>query len=381
MKVIFYILLGLTLYTYIIYPVILFIIVKAYGFLKKNNMDNSTDLIHENTVSVAMICAMFNEEKVAEDKIRNFFDLSYKNKKLYIGSDGSNDRTNEILKKYLNDKRIKIFFFPRRGKVFVINDLIENATEDVIIFTDANSMYQKDSIEKLLDCFRDTNIGAVCGRLKLVQKGGTSGEGFYWRYETWIKKQESLLGAVMGGNGAIYAVRRELLSPINTNTINDDFVISMKVIEKGYGMVYAEDAVAAEEVGDSDSVEFKRHIRDGAGHYRAMITLFRLLNPMHPKIFFLYVSHRIIRWLVPFFFVPLLMLPLFIENDSVTIGLFFIQVVIYIFAIIGFMLRNKVKIKIFYIPFYFIMINIALLIGFFKVMLGFQKVTWDSTVR
>ena len=329
--------------------------------------------------SVAILCAMYNEEDVAEEKISNFKALTYPGVRMYIGSDGSSDRTNDILARHADDTALSLFTFPRRGKVHVINDLVSSAREDVFVFTDANSMYAPNAIEKLVDHLIDPSVGAVCGRLQLIDREGNSGEGFYWRFETMLKKAESVFKCVIGGNGAIYAVRRELVHMLPSNTINDDFTISMKVIEQGFNMTYAEGAVATEDVGKDDSAEFKRHVRDAAGHYRAMRHLLPLLNPLHLKRFFFYVSHRVIRWFVPHAMILLLILPLFALAHPVAAAVICSECFFYSLALIGRLSGSKNPLV--YIPYYFTYINYALFVGFIKNLLGFQKVTWDRTQR
>ena len=369
-----FIALGLTIYTYLVFPAILFILDKL---IKKDDGNYPEDI--GDYPRVAIVCAMYNEEKVVREKIENFLNINYRNLKLYIGSDGSNDSTNSILQEYSYDERIMTFEFPRRGKVYVINDLIEKVDEEIIVFTDANSMFEPNAITNLVKYFCDENIGVVCGRLKLLNNGKETGEGFYWRYETALKKLENNISCVIGANGAIYAVRKVLLQPLPVNTINDDFTISMRILGKGFGGKYAADAIACEEVMDDDSVEFKRHIRDAAGHYRAMVQLYSLLNPFKFKVFFLYFSHRVLRWLVPFFLILLLFLPPFTLDAHMMRVLYLLELIFYLFVAVGWL--SKTKAKIFYVPYYFIYINIALLIGFFKQILGVQKVTWDSTAR
>lgn len=322
---------------------------------------------------------MYNEEDVAEDKIANFKNLTYPGVRLYIGSDGSSDRTNEILAQHANDASLTIYTFLRRGKVHVMNDLISSAVEDILVFTDANSMYAPDAIEKLLAHLDDPSVGAVCGRLQLVDNEGKSGEGFYWRFETMLKKAESVFKCVIGGNGAIYAVRRKLVCKLPLDTINDDFTISMRVIQQGYCMTYADDAVATEEVGKDDSVEFKRHVRDAAGHYRAMRHLLPLLNPLHPKRFFFYVSHRVVRWFVPHLMIALLILPWPVATRPVAAATLLTEFLFYVLALVRWL--SGTKNKLFYIPFYFTYINVALFVGFIKNQLGIQKVAWERTQR
>ena len=363
----------LIVYTYLLFP----LGIRFLSVLIGQSRQPSDNGVRQ--PSVAILCAMYNEEDVAEDKIANFKKLTYANVRLYIGSDGSSDRTNEILAQHANDASLTIYTFPRRGKVYVMNDLISSAVENILVFTDANSMYAPDAIERLVAHLDDPSVGAVCGRLHLVDKEGKSGEGFYWRFETMLKKAESVFKCVIGGNGAIYAVRRKLVCKLPLDTINDDFTISMRVIQQGYCMTYADDAVATEEVGKDDSVEFKRHVRDAAGHYRAMRHLFPLLNPLHPKRFFFYVSHRVIRWFVPQLMIVLLILPWFALGSPVVLAILISEVVFYMLALIGWLSRSKHKVA--YIPYYFSYINSALFVGFIKNLLGMQKVAWDRTQR
>lgn len=366
--------LFLVAYTYLIFPLGIRLLSMC---VKPKRAPN--DVSAGPSPSVAIVCAMYNEEDVAEQKIANFRSLTYPGLRMYIGSDGSSDRTNDILAKYAKDEALTICTFPRRGKVHVINDLAARATEDVLVFTDANSMFSRDAIEKLMLHFNDPTIGAVCGRLKLVDSSGSSGEGFYWRFETMIKKAESVFECVIGGNGAIYAVRRNLVQQLPANTINDDFTLSMRAIAQGYGMVYAEDAVATEDVGKDDKVEFKRHIRDAAGHYRAMRHLIGLLNPLHPKRFFFYFSHRVIRWFVPHLMLLLICLPLLDASSPVSRASIAAQSLFYGLAILGWFSGSRLLPI--YIPFYFTYINVAMFIGFIKNMAGLQRVTWNSTQR
>ena len=376
LKLILMVSLFMIVYTYLIFPVFLFVITRIIGSANNNKDKVKAGDYHQ---SVAIVCAMYNEEKVLSRKIENFLSLNYSNVKLYIGSDGSTDRTNELLRKCSNIGNIVFFEFPRRGKVHVINDLVAKVQEDIVVFTDANSMFEPNAITALVKYFADPKIGAVCGLLKLLSPVKTTGEGFYWRYETEIKKLESRLNCVIGANGAIFAVYKRLFRPLPLNTINDDFMISMRVIEQGYGVKYAVDAIASEEVNKDDVVEFKRHIRDGAGHYRAMVHLYRLLNPLRIKIFFLYVSHRVIRWFVPLYLIILLILPLFYLGDPLIRGFYYSEICFYLLVLVGWI--SKTKVKVFYIPYYFIYINLALAIGFIKNIVGMQKVMWHSTAR
>jgi cellulose synthase/poly-beta-1,6-N-acetylglucosamine synthase-like glycosyltransferase len=318
---------------------------------------------------------MYNEEKIAKEKIENFLAVN-RGYTLRLGSDGSTDGTNAILEAYQGVPGLRISLFPRRGKVHVLNDLIARAEEDILVFTDANTMFESATLEKLLIPFRDDSVGAVCGRLNLVDKTGKSGEGLYWRYETAIKRMESRLSCLIGANGAIYAVRRKLVAPIPENTINDDFVVSVRILEQGFKVLFADDAVVTEEASGHDGTEFKRHVRDGAGHYRAMRVLWKALNPLRPLLFFLYVSHRVVRWIVPFFLALGIAASLFHNSANMTVavakyGLLALAAA----AVLG---RYFKHVKALYVPYYFCYINMALLCGFFWNLANRRKVSWNT---
>ncbi len=335
---------------------------------------------------VTMVVAAYNEEKVIEEKLKNILDLDYPNDKMIaiIASDGSNDRTNEIVKRY-KSKSLKLIEYPRMGKVNVLNKTVSLASGEIIVFSDANTMYNSQAITELVKYFRNADVGCVCGRLKLVNPKGVQsgeGEGFYWRYETWIKEKESRFGCVVGANGAIYAIRRDLFEEMPSNVVNDDFHISMKIMEKGYKVIYESDAIGIEEVAPDSKSEFLRHVRDGAGHYREIAYLTKLLNPMKGVRFFTYVSHRFIRWMVPF------LLPLIFVSNILLIGspfymmMFLLQMVLYSSTVVSFFLQMHTgRLKFFNIPLFFLTTNLALMIGFWRNVVGTQGVTWERTER
>jgi len=380
LKFIFFSSILLTCYTYLFYPLILKFL---SGFKRR---DVKTKKLDSYIPYVTMVVAAYNEEKVIEEKLKNILGLNYPKNKMVaiIASDGSNDRTNEIVKRY-ESKNLKLMEYPRLGKVKVLNKTVPLASGEIIVFSDANTMYNSQAITTLVQHFRDADVGCVCGKLKLINPKSVQsgeGEGSYWRYETWIKEKESRFGCVAGANGAIYAIRRDLFEEMPSNVINDDFHISMKIMEKGYKVIYENDAIGIEEVAPDFNSEFLRHVRDGAGHYRAILHLTGLLNPIKGVKFFTYVSHRLIRWMVPFFLPLIFFLNILLIMNPFYMTLFFFQLFIYLCAILSFFLQKQnVKLKIFIIPYYFLCINLALLLGFWKNLLGAQGVTWDRTER
>lgn len=338
--------------------------------------------------NVDLLIAAFNEENVIEAKILNSLSLDYPKDlyNIYIASDGSSDRTNEIVRKYSETyPNVHLFNFPRMGKSRVLNLAVKELKAEIVIFSDANTEYALDSIKKLVSHFSRKCVGCVCGRLIYRNPGqilSGAGESFYWRYETVLKKLESKIGYIAGANGAIYAIRRSLFEPFPKNTINDDFTLSMKIVLNGNRSIYDETALGYEDVAPSMESEFKRHVRDGAGHYIAMMHLLDLLNPFLGIRSFIYWSHRIIRWAIPFLLILIFYINYFLIDIKFFMYLFITQVCFYCIALIGWFLSNYVKLPFFiYLPFYFCNLNLALFVGFFKAITRQQKPKWEATSR
>lgn len=369
MELIFWFSLIMVVYPHLIYPTLLFL------FPRKKETPVSTNV----SGPIAIVCSIYNEEKIITQKIENFYCLQNKKAELYLGLDGCTDNTMAEIQQSVRDNRVKVFSYPRGGKVSVINALMNEVHQLFVVMTDANSMFKKNAIEKLIEKLQK-GVGVVCGRLILVDEAGHSGEGIYWRIETFIKKIETGFGSVIGANGAIYLFRRELFEPLPPNTINDDFCISMNIYERGYAVVYAEDAIAEEPLVTSDAEEFQRHVRDAAGHFRAIVYLWPLLNPLMGKRFFFYFSHRVLRWIVPFFLIIAIL-----SNTLLAIGHPFYRVILAIhfsgYILLGLIHLSGTRRKPLYVPFYFMLVNAAILIGFIKNMCGLQRTTWKSTRR
>ncbi len=368
MELVFWFSILLVFYPHLIYPGLLYVLPRQNKRWRGEGAMGP----------VAVVCSVHNEEKVIARKIENFYLLDYPDIELYLGLDGCSDNTMAEIHRAVRDSRVKVFEFPRSGKVSVINALLEQVWQPYVVMTDANSMFRPDAVSNLLADLGE-EVGVVCGRLVLLDGDGGSGEGIYWRLETFIKKRESLFGSVMGANGAIYLFRRELFERLPANTINDDFSISMRIFEKGYPVVYAQDAVGEELQITSDAEEFRRHIRDAAGHFRALVYLRGLLNPLHGKRFFFYLSHRVLRWLGPFFLLAAILSNLMLLTHPWYKAIFAAQCLGY--GIVAAVYYCQIRWKPLYILYYFILLNLAIIFGFFKNLLGLQQTTWNSTRR
>ena len=383
MAVLFWIGLVVLFYTYLGYPLLLMLLNRFKAGRSQSTFDKKGRL-----PPVTLLIAAYNEEKVIKEKIINALRLEYPENllEIWIASDGSSDRTNDIVREFIGkNNRLHLLELPRMGKAEVINMSMAQLRTEIVVFSDANTEFSPDALKKLVMHFSDTGTGCVCGRLIYRNPGDImsgKGESFYWRYETALKKMESKLGYIAGANGAIYAIRRELFEPLPPGTINDDFMISMQIVKKGYKSIYEEEATAYEDVAPSVETEFRRHIRDGAGHYIAFYYLMPLLNPLLGTRAFTYWSHRILRWSAPFILIILFILNLMLVDYGFYGLIFALHAGFYVFAVFG-MVTVKAKGLPFFmhVPFYFCNLNFALLLGFIKAISGKQKMTWERTER
>lgn len=378
----FYLCTGLIFYTYIFYPVILLILSRL---VRRKGGGADGNFIPR----VSMIIAAYNEAAVIGEKIDNCLNLDYPGDKIefLFGSDGSIDDTEKIAAGY-PDERIRLFPFPQhRGKIFVLNDLILHAKGEIVVFSDANTIYNRDAIKRLVGHFTDLNIGGVCGGLKLVNPNQGSagfGEGLYWSYEVLLKRLESRIYSVVGANGGIYAVRRDLLKPLPLErAVMDDFLIPLRITELGYRVVYEPKAVGQEDASYSIKDEFKRKVRIGAANYYSLYYIYPLLNPAAGYTALFLWSHKVVRWFVPFLLLFAFISNLVIIDFMPFRALFALQFIFYLLALLGFIvdLSGLKKLRILSIPYYFVMVNTALLLGFLKFATRSQKVAWEKRAR
>ncbi len=345
--------------------------------------------------SVSLIVAAYNEEDVIKKKIENCLALNYpENKlKLVFVADGSTDNTAAIIKQY---PRIELLCKKERlGKVAAINRAMTAISTDYVIFCDANTFLNKTCIKEIIKHYRDEKIGAVAGEKKVVapttlNKPAKDGEGLYWRYESKLKQIDSDFYSVVGAAGELFSIRTKLFEPLPSEVLLDDFIISMKICKKGYRVIYEPKAYAMEAPSLTMKDEQTRKIRISAGGFQSILMLKDLLNIFkYGKLSFLYISHRVFRWalcpvLLPIIFVCNFIVFQFAEDGKHTIynALFIAQISFYFMAFSGWLFSIKnIKNNIFYIPYYFVFMNIALYIGFFKFLNNKQSVLWKKAKR
>jgi len=381
LEVIFWSALFLILHTYCFYPLVVWML--SLFFPAKWRKEERF------FPSVSMLISAYNEEKVIEQKLQNCLALAYPRNKfeVLIGSDGSTDRTCEIARRFQND-HIHLFEFSERGgKASVLNRLAAQAHGDILIFSDANTMYQPEAIQKMVRHLNDPTVGGVCGRLILLDAAPhhlSNEEGVYWRYETYIKMLEGRLGNVIGANGGIYAIRRELYLPLPTHKrISDDLAIALNVIKHRLKMVYEENAVAIEYLTGDANREFPRRITVAGGAFHTLSALIPLLNPLRGFAAFALWSHKIIRWFVPFFVILAFVLNIILlgRSDVYWIPLI-VQSAVYLCALLGLIGRFvNIHVRLFSLCYYFVMMHVALFIGFFKFVFGLYRPTWQTSER
>ncbi len=370
--------------SYLFYPFVVWIFSKIYKSNEKEKMD------FEPTISI--LIAAFNEEKVIEKRIRNIFEQNYDQSKIEIlvGSDNSSDRTNEILQK-LSDEipNLKIFLFDfRQGKAGVLNQLSEKASNEILVFTDANTEFKNNALRNLVKHFTDSEIGGVSGKLTLIDKETHRKAGVeeknYWEFETFIKKAEGKLGILIGANGGIFAIRRELFEKIPTDkAVTDDFYISLNVVKKGFKLIYEPEAEAFEEVAKDIGTEFKRKVRFAATNFQTIAFFKSLLFNKNILISYAFWSHKVIRWFLPAILILILILnAMLISENKIFEYLFYFQVIIYVLGLIGYLLNKlKIRIPILSLLTYFLITNFALLLGLIRFLQKRHSVIWQSTPR
>lgn len=375
-ETVFWVALLLIVHSYLIYPVSLVILSK----IRKRYV--LKERITESRKKISILISAYNEEQTIGTRVAELLKVDYSPFEIIVGVDGATDRTPEMLKEF-DDARLKVVCFgENRGKVWVLNDLCKQAEGEIFMFSDANTQLHKDALKKLERHFDDPRVGGVCGRLKLDPKGGSEGSGMeseYWGLESRIKRLEGDRGITLGANGAIYAIRGDLFVPFATRSrIADDFILPLRIIEKGYYFVYEPEALAFEQSGDMRT-ELTRKVRIGAAIVATMKASRALMNPFRGFVAYSIWSHKILRWLVPFFLLIIglancLLFPLseFFQITAVLQGLFYLGAVTGIFGLLA-----GIQIPILSYLGYFVAANAALLFGLGKSFLREQGTRWE----
>lgn len=352
-------LLALIAYHYVVFPLMLKVLTFFFSRpYQKDTRDES---------SVSFVIAALNEEKVLRQKMENTLALDYPSHKIQIivVLDGSTDGSYEIIKSYEEHGVICLHEPQRRGKTAALNKALKVATGDIVVFSDANSMFDKQAIRLLLRPFSDPTIGGVCGRKGIVsneQRAASKGDSFYWDIESAIKTMQSEIGSISTGDGEIFAIRRALYQQLPESIINDDTAITFGIINAGYRVVYEPAAITYEEASLTLKDDFNVKVRMVAGGYQSLQLYTKDLFARSPLFYVQFISHKALRWLMPVLLVLLFAANIFSLDSLFLQYLLILQLLLYFAAWIG----SLFKIKIFYLPLYYVLMNLAALIGLFR---------------
>jgi cellulose synthase/poly-beta-1,6-N-acetylglucosamine synthase-like glycosyltransferase len=376
LEIAFWLAAGLAVYVYAGYPLLLWL-VRALGGVRPVRQADCTP-------AVTLVISAYNEAEVIRDKLTNSVRLDYPAEQLevLVVSDCSSDGTDELVTNF-GDPRVRLLRMQQRGgKTVGLNAAVKAARGEIIVFSDANAMYLADAIRKMARNFADPEVGAVVGESTYAADEGSSqrSESLYWKYETGIKHLESQLGSTVGGDGAIYAIRRGLYRDMRPDALSD-FVNPMQIVMSGHRCIYEPQARSVEEAGEGFDVEFRRKVRIVNRAWRATWTLPSLMNPFRFGLFSLeLISHKLLRWLM-----PALMLIAFISNalllDTHIIyrGTFALQLLLYGLALIGYLARGNASLPRFVaVPYYFCLVNLASARGIIEAHRGRTYTTWAT---
>jgi len=330
------------------------------------------------TPFVSLLVPAYNEARVIERKILNCLELDYPAQclEVVIACDGPSDGTPALAARMADGERVRaLAYAENRGKIAVLNAAVPELRGDIVVFSDASAMLLPGSLRELVMNFADPQVGAVSGRYTVVKAGEVDigkSEDFYWRYETYLKVQESAISSMLGAHGHLHAIRKPLYPFPPPGTINDDYVIPVSVLAKGYRAVYEPRAIVYEEA--AEMAGFGRRVRIMAGNFQQLREIGGLLRPLCPLPLFFFLSHKASRLLVPFAALLALALNLSLLDAPLYRTLLYLQILFYAMAILGAVIQLKPRILM--LPYYFCMINAATFFGLYHALTGRRKMVW-----
>jgi len=387
MVILFWISIFLIIYTFVGYGFLLFVLVKIkrlfvqpFAFRKEAPLP-----------SVTLLIAAYNEEDIIMEKVNNTLDLNYPKDKIQVIfiTDGSTDQTADKIRGF--DEVMLLHQDTRGGKMAAIKRAIPFIEGEITIFTDANTFLNGDAILELVKHYQNSKVGAVAGEKRILVEetadASSAGEGFYWKYESLLKKWDYILYSNVGAAGELFSIRTALYEPVESDTIIDDHMIAMRIAEKGYIIAYEPNAYAMETASADVKEELKRKIRIAAGGIQSILRLKKAANPFHYPLFtFQYISHRVLRWTIT----PFLLILVFILNGVIALQtnavfyqlLFVLQVMFYLLSIVGLYFESKnIRVKALFIPYYFCVMNYAVLAGIIRYYKKNQSAAWEKSKR
>lgn len=388
LKVIFWFCLFLVFYTYIGYGIVLWLMVQIKHLFKGKPQKRELPADDQLPDVTLMICA-YNEQDIVDFKMENTHQITYPKLHVVWVTDGSNDSTNDLLAKYHD---VEVIYSPeRRGKTAALNHGLSTVKDELIVMTDANTMLNPEAIYEIVRCFMDPKVACVAGEKRVAARheGQTAaeGEGLYWKYESTLKRLDGELYSAMGAAGELCAIRRSLYEPMPENALLDDFVMSLRMVDKGYKIAYTADAYAME-YGSADlAEESKRKRRIAAGGLQSIWWLKDMMNPFHqPLVAFQFVSHRVLRWSITpialLLLIPLNVALVLLKAGTVYNWIWILQIIFYLAAFAGYLLdKNGKKNKILYVPYYFLFMNLNVFRGMAYLKSHKSSGAWEKAKR
>lgn len=390
LEILLWVMVFIVVYTYVGYGILLVILVKLKSlFFKKKDLYNR-DYLPE----ITLLIAAYNEKDYVDFKVKNSLAIDYPKGKLHLVwvTDGSDDGTPNLLANY---PEVKVYHeAARNGKIGAINRVMKYVDTPIVVYSDANTFLPTDVMKRIAYLFSNPKVGCVSGEKRIVAKekdvAAGAGEGIYWKYESFLKQNDFKLYSVVGAAGELFAIRTHLHEEVEKDTLLDDTMISLRIAMKGYVIGYDPLAYAEESASANVKEELKRKIRISAGGIQSIVRLRALLNIFkYGTLSFQYISHRVLRWTLA----PLSLILIFLVNLAMVLmggfsitgfysQLMCLQTLFYSAALLGWFLQNReIKVKILFIPYYFFIMNYAVVMGFFRYIKRTQSVNWERAKR
>ncbi|HRI60830.1 MAG TPA: glycosyltransferase family 2 protein [Saprospiraceae bacterium] len=390
LEIIFWTCFFIVFYAYLGYGIVLWVLVHLKRLLNAGKKLPELPL-----PEITYVVCAYNEEDWIEQKIANSLALDYPRERILFCfvTDGSDDRTAELVRHYPYPAgaRWTLLHQPeRRGKIAAFQRAMQQVDTPIVVSTDANTLVNREAIRCIVRHFNDPKVGAVAGekRISMGDKAdaGSAGEGIYWQYESLLKKWDAELWTVVGAAGELFAFRTEVFELVPADTIVEDFYLTMRIAQKGYRVQYEPEAFAVESSSASVAEELKRKVRIAAGGLQAVVRLAPLLNIFRYGVLtFQYISHRALRWTLAPLCLPILFivnLLLSLEGSRFYQAVLLVQILFYAAALAGYLLeKRKMKVKAFFVPYYFCVMNYSMYAGFWRLVRGRQSVLWERAKR
>jgi cellulose synthase/poly-beta-1,6-N-acetylglucosamine synthase-like glycosyltransferase len=369
----FWICAGLCFYVYFGYPLILFLF---------SGRRNTSSVVNLRLPTVSLIISAYNESNVIQSKLENALALDYPEDllEIIVISDCSDDGTDEIVQRF-PDGRVRLVRQAKRlGKSAGLNLGVPSTSGQILVFSDANALYEPLAVRRLVRHFSDPKVGYAVGNSRYLEDSSSQAvqaEGCYWKFETWLKQCESGFYSVVGADGAIYAIRRELYVPLRPTDIND-FLNPLQIVDQGLVGVFEPTAISFEKAAGSFEQEFRRKTRIISRSLSALARVPDVLNPFkNSRHWFMLMSHKVLRWFTPLYMMVLLAISITLWEIPTYRTIAVLQLSYYSCALVGWFSHGRLAtFKLFYFPYYFCLVNLASFVGIFKWVSGDLRATW-----